>query len=144
MEQFHSFKCVPNILRHLFARNCFARQMGVQDISTNTSTLESIPTVVERVIAILPDNPDLIRYSKAFQVFQCFHTKSGQEQGLGRAFASFFFACNDFKSTHKGYKHLQITQSQLTTDVQDFQKLQEGEKLSSGITDLLHHSGMIS
>jgi hypothetical protein len=63
--------------------------MGLQDITTYTSTVECIPTVVARVIAILP------RYSKSdeiffktFQVIQCFHTKRGQEQGLGRALSA--------------------------------------------------------
>jgi hypothetical protein len=66
LEQLFSFKRVSNILRRLFARICFARQMGMQDISPYTSTVEFIPTVVVRVIAILP------RYFKYDQIFQNF------------------------------------------------------------------------
>jgi hypothetical protein len=83
-----------NILRHLLARHCCARQMGIQDISTYTSTVECIPTVVERVIAILS------RYSKSDQIFLSFpgipvfsHEKRSRA-GARQSFCQLFFPCN--------------------------------------------------
>jgi hypothetical protein len=86
------FKRVPNILRHLLlARNCCVLQIGIQDISTYTSTVECIPTVVERVIAILP------RYSKSDQIFLSFpgipvfsHEKRSRT-GARQSFCQLFF-----------------------------------------------------
>jgi hypothetical protein len=90
LEQLHSFKCLSNILRYR-NQNCCARQMGVQDISTYTSTAECIPKYLQESLLYLPDIPNLITYSKPFQVYQCFDMKSGLEQGLGRVFASCSF-----------------------------------------------------
>jgi hypothetical protein len=143
VEQLHSFKHVSNIPRHLFARNCRARQMGIQDISTYTSTVVCIPTVVARVFAMLP------RYSKSDQILQNFpgtpvflHEKWSRT-GARQSICHLFFQCNAWQGhgrrlqwTHKGYKHLQTTESQLTSDVQDFQNLQEGKKLK-------HHESLI-
>jgi hypothetical protein len=90
LEQLHSCKRDSDILPGLhLLQGAVVPSDGLQDITTYTSTVECIPTVVARVIAILPrySKSDQI-YFKTFQVSQCFHTKSGQEQGLGRAFVS--------------------------------------------------------
>jgi hypothetical protein len=49
-----------------------------------------------------------------------------------------------FERAHKGYKHLQTTESQLNTDVQGFRSCKKARNWTSRITDLLHHAGMIS
>jgi hypothetical protein len=90
LEQLHSFKRVYDILPHLL-QGTVVPSDGLQEITTYTSTVECIPTLVARVIAMLP------RYSKSDQIFQnfpgipVFYTKRGQEQGLGRAFVSCSF-----------------------------------------------------
>jgi hypothetical protein len=115
VEQLHSFKRVSDIPRHLFARKCCARLMGIQEISTYTSMIVCIPTVVARFIAILPGYSKSDKIIQTFQELQCFHSKRGQEQGLGKAFATCSFHAtsgkamaddlNELTKDTSGFKH---------------------------------------
>jgi hypothetical protein len=53
-----------------------------------------------------PDTPKLIRYFKTFQELQYFHTKSGQEQGLGRACATCSFHATPGKAMADDFNEL--------------------------------------
>jgi hypothetical protein len=119
LEQLHSFKRVSEILRHLWQGTVVPLD-GLQDITTYTSTVECIPTVVARGIAILP------RYSKSDQIFQNFRIipvfshEKWSRTGARQSFCQLFFPCNAWQTTSNELQRIQAPSNnriKATTDV---------------------------
>jgi hypothetical protein len=111
LKQLLSFKRVSDILRHLL-QGTVVPSDGLQDITTYTSTVECIPTVVARVIAILP------RCSKSDQTFQnfpgipVFSHEKWSRTGARQSFCQLFFPCNAW----------QTSSNELTKDASTFKQ----------------------
>jgi hypothetical protein len=77
--------------------------------------LNASPQYLQESLLYLPDIPNLIRYSKPFQAYQCFHMKNGLEQGLCRVFASCSFHATPGRRLQMNSQKIQALSNNSTT-----------------------------